>query len=267
MTDRFAQWRAPAHWQAVDCISDLHLQAGDRATFDAWCNWLARPVAKRADALVILGDLFEVWVGDDALQGEGPDAVFWRACAQALLDHSLDTPIWFMAGNRDFLLGPAALQACGMQALADPTVLELGGQRWLLSHGDQLCLADIDYQRFRAQVRSASWQRDFLAQPLAQREATARDLRQQSETRKQATRHDPSLWADVDADAARAWLQAAGATTLIHGHTHRPAEHDLGHGLRRVVLSDWDLTAPAPRAEALRITAQGDLQRQALKTA
>ena len=265
MSDRFAQWRAPAHWQAVDCISDLHLQAGDPATFDAWCRWLARPLGERADALVILGDLFEVWVGDDALEGLGADATFWRACADALRAHSRDAPTWFMAGNRDFLLGPAALQRCGLQPLHDPTVLELAGRRWLLSHGDELCLADTDYQRFRAQVRSTDWQQAFLAQPLAQRETTARQLRAQSEARKQQTGHDPSLWADVDADAARQRLQAAGADTLVHGHTHRPARHDLGAGLQRVVLSDWDLAATPPRAEALRLSASG-AQRLPLKT-
>lgn len=266
MTDRFAQWRAPAHWQAVDCISDLHLQAGEPATFEAWRRWLQRPVADRADALVILGDLFEVWVGDDALQGEGLDAVFWRSCAQALLDHSCDTPTFFMAGNRDFLLGQAGLRACGMRALADPTVLELAGQRWLLSHGDALCLDDTDYQRFRTQVRGDDWQQTFLSQSLAQREATARELRRQSEARKQASGSDPSLWADVDTNAARQWLRQAGTSTLVHGHTHRPGEHDLGDGLRRVVLSDWDLSAAVPRAEVLRLGRNG-VQRQPLKTA
>lgn len=266
MTDRFAQWRAPAHWQAVDCISDLHLQAGEPATFEAWRTWLARPVSERADALLILGDLFEVWVGDDALQGDGPDAVFWRTCAQALRTHAQDTPTYFMAGNRDFLLGPAGLDACGMQALNDPTALDFAGQRWLFSHGDELCLADTDYQRFRTQVRDPAWQQAFLAQPLAQREGTARELRRQSEARKQASGNDPSLWADVDAAAARLWLRDADATTLVHGHTHRPAEHDLGNGLRRVVLSDWDLAAPTPRAEVLRISAKG-LQRRPLKRA
>src|SRR5690606_29513446 len=128
-------------------------------------------------------------------------------------------------------------------------VLVFQGRRWLLSHGDALCLDDTDYMRFRAQVRQAAWQQDFLAQPLARREAIARDLRAQSEARKRRTGHDPSLWADVDAAAARGWLQRAAADTLIHGHTHRPAEHALGDGLRRVVLSDWDARATPPRAE------------------
>lgn len=270
MTDRFAEWRAPAHWQAVDFISDLHLQADDAATFACWERWLQTPAAERADALFILGDLFEVWVGDDVLDAPAsdnhPDHTFWRRCAQALREHSRHTPVFFMAGNRDFLLGPAGLQACGMQGLSDPTVLDFHSQRWLLSHGDALCLADTDYLRFREQVRQPVWQNTFLSKPLAEREALARDLRQQSEARKRLDGSDPSLWADVDATAARHWLHEANAVGLIHGHTHRPAEHDLGQGLRRTVLSDWDAMAQPPRAEVLRLDADG-LHRRALNSA
>ncbi|MBW8470932.1 MAG: UDP-2,3-diacylglucosamine diphosphatase [Thiobacillus sp.] len=261
--DRFATLRAPTHWQAVDFISDLHLQAAEPATLALWQRYLQRPPAQRADALFILGDLFEVWIGDDVLAPQGPDTTpsFWHTCAQLLWEHSRHTPVYFMHGNRDFLLGPHALSACGMQGLLDPTVLAFQGERWLLSHGDALCLADTDYQQFRAVVRSADWQRDFLAKPLSEREAIARGLREQSEARKRGSAHDPSLWADVDAGAAREWLQAAGSQTLIHGHTHRPDQHDLGQGLRRVVLSDWDATALPPRAEVLRLSAQDGLQR------
>lgn len=269
MTDRFAELRAPAHWQAVDFISDLHLQAADPATFACWEHWLQRPPAERADALFILGDLFEVWVGDDVLDAPDgdhcTDHAFWRRCALALREHSRHTPVYFMVGNRDFLLGPAGLRACGMQGLSDPTVLDFHGQRWLLSHGDALCLADTDYLRFRDQVRHPDWQAAFLARPLAEREAVARNLRQQSEARKRLGGSDPSLWADVDADAARSWLRGADACGLIHGHTHHPANHDLGHGLQRVVLSDWDAMAHPPRTEVLRLDA-GGLQRLALKS-
>lgn len=260
MTDRFAQWRAPAHWQAVDFISDLHLQAADPVTLAGWLRWLQRPTSERADALVILGDLFEVWVGDDVLDvtlTHQADHDVWRRCAQALQAYSRDTPVYFMAGNRDFLLGAAGLKACGMQALNDPTVLHLHGQRWLLSHGDALCLADADYMRFREQVRSVDWQAQFLAQPLPQREALARQLRQQSEARKREGGYDPSLWADLDTPATVQWLQLAQARCLIHGHTHRPTEHDLGNGLSRVVLSDWDLAAQPPRAQVLRLDHNG----------
>ena len=257
--DRFAECIATASWQAVDFISDLHLQASEPGTFEAWVRYLRRPAPDRADALFILGDLFEVWVGDDVLHADAlsTDHAFARACAAELRACSTHTPVYFLHGNRDFLLGAAALQACGMQDLSDPTVLVFQGQRWLLSHGDELCLADVDYLRFRAQVRSPQWQRDFLAQPLARREAIARELRAQSEARKRSTGHDPDLWADVDAEAARNWLRRAGAHTLIHGHTHRPAEHPLGNGLRRVVLSDWDVGATPPRAEVLRLDVQG----------
>ncbi|WP_439113186.1 UDP-2,3-diacylglucosamine diphosphatase [Hydrogenophaga sp.] len=264
-TAPFAEWHAPVHWQAVDFISDLHLQSSDTATFDAWLHFLQRPVTQRANALFILGDLFEVWVGDDALHPNGGEPQhtpedehpFWRACAAALKAHSQHTPVFFMHGNRDFLLGPHALSACGMQGLSDPTVLVFQAQRWLLSHGDALCLDDTDYMHFRAMVREPAWQRDFLARPLTERETIARNLRQQSLARKAHTAGDPTRWADVDGPAARAWLQRSGCTSLIHGHTHRPACHDLGNGLQRVVLSDWDLNARPPRAEVLRLDAQG----------
>ncbi|MDO9434356.1 UDP-2,3-diacylglucosamine diphosphatase [Hydrogenophaga sp.] len=262
--DRFAVITAPADWQAVDFISDLHLQAGEPETLEALASYLKSPTTQRGNALFILGDLFEVWIGDDVLTTEASDAadaVFWRTCASALRAFSKHTPVFFLHGNRDFLLGPAALAACGMQGLSDPTVLVFQGRRWLLSHGDELCLADTDYMRFRAQVRTPEWQQAFLAQPLATREGIARDMRTQSEARKRSTGHDQSLWADVDTHAARAWLRRADAQTLIHGHTHRPATHALGGGgLQRVVLSDWDLCATPPRAELLRLDGQG-LQR------
>ncbi|MGS5087719.1 UDP-2,3-diacylglucosamine diphosphatase [Hydrogenophaga sp. A37] len=268
LTDRFAELRAPAQWQAVDFISDLHLQASHPATFACWQRFLQRPPTERADALFILGDLFEVWVGDDVLEAPADriDPAFWRRCADLLHAHSQHTPVYFMAGNRDFLLGHEGMSAFGMHALADPTVLAFQGQRWLLSHGDALCLDDTDYMQFRAEVRSPEWQSAFLAQSLIEREAVARGLRAQSEARKRNSAHDPQLWADVDTPAARQWLQQAGAQTLIHGHTHRPATHDLGDGLKRFVLSDWDAEAQPPRAEVLRLTATG-LQRLPLKTA
>lgn len=259
MTERFPELVAPASWRSVELISDLHLHAGDPATHAAWLAYLAR--APRPDALFILGDLFEVWVGDDLLAPDeahdDADRRFWRGCAQALSGFARHTPTFFIAGNRDFLLGPEGLAACGMTALHDPTVLVFAGQRWLLSHGDALCLADTDYQGFRAQVRGAAWQRDFLARPLVERQAIARDLRARSEARKRSLGPDPGLWADVDAHAATAWLEQAGAATLIHGHTHRPAEHALNPGRRRLVLSDWDALAQPPRADALRLSERG----------
>jgi UDP-2,3-diacylglucosamine hydrolase len=260
--DHLIPWRAPAQWQAVDFISDLHLQAAEAATFERWKAFMQRPMVDHADALVILGDFFEVWPGDDLLLAspETPGALFAQSCAQLLRAHSAQRPVYFMHGNRDFLLGSAAENACGLTPLSDPTLLDIFGHRYLLSHGDALCLADTEYLSFRAQVRSPAWQSAFLAQPLSTRLEITRALREQSEAKKTATGNNPSAWADVDAQAARKWLATAQATTLIHGHTHRAQDHDLGDGLQRVVLSDWDAAARPARAEVLRLTAHG-LQR------
>lgn len=244
---RFEELAAPSHWRTVDFISDLHLQAAEPATVAAWRHYLQ---TTPADALFILGDLFEVWVGDDTI--EEPGSFEAQACA-ALQAAARRLPVFFMHGNRDFLAGAAFLRHCGITGLQDPTVLGFGGQRIVLSHGDLLCLDDVDYQRFRLQARSAEWQERFLAQPLAQRRQQARGIRQQSEARKQSG----APYADVDGPAAIAWLQAASASTLVHGHTHRPGEHALGPGLTRVVLSDWDAAAHPPRGDALRLTPQG----------
>lgn len=244
---RFEELVAPSHWRTVDFIADLHLHSGDAATSAAWqCYLHTTP----ADAVFILGDLFEVWVGDDALAE--PDS-FEAHCATVLQAAAQHRAVFFMAGNRDFLLGAAFAQQCGIHILTDPTVLQWGVQRLLLSHGDALCLDDVEYQRFRVVARSAPWQQQFLAQPLAQRRVQGRHIRQESEARKQSG----AFYADVDSATAIAWLEAATANTLIHGHTHRPAEHVLAPHLSRMVLSDWDLAAQPARAQVLRLDAQG----------
>jgi UDP-2,3-diacylglucosamine hydrolase len=242
------EWSAPTHWKAIDFISDLHLDARSGATFDAWQDFLART---SADAVVMLGDLFEVWVGDDAVRDSAER--FEARCADVLASAARRRPLFFMQGNRDFLVGPEFLDAVGVTALPDPTVLTFASTRWLLSHGDALCLDDTDYQAFRAEVRGTDWQSAFLARPLAERRAVARGIRSQSEARKRTV----ESWADVDGPAAVAWLEASGATTLIHGHTHQPAEHALPGGHRRVVLTDWDCAANPPRGESLRLTRHG----------
>ncbi|MES2976300.1 MAG: UDP-2,3-diacylglucosamine diphosphatase [Pseudomonadota bacterium] len=248
---RFAQLDAAPDWRTAEFISDLHLQAGEPATFEAWERYMQ---ATQADAVFILGDLFEVWVGDDA----AGDGTFEGRCAAVLQGTARRTRVFFMHGNRDFLVGRAFLASLGVTLLDDPTVLLMGGQRWLLSHGDELCLDDVEYLLFRAQVRSAHWQQEFLAKPLEQRKGIARGLREQSE----ALKRSGADYADVDAAAAREWLQEAQATTLIHGHTHKPADHDLGWGMRRVVMSDWDAAATPARMQVLRLSA-GNIQRVA----
>ena len=241
---------APAAWRTVDFFSDLHLQESAPATLAALAHYLAH---SPADAVFILGDLFEVWVGDDALSE--PHSFEARCCA-LLAQAARQRALFFLHGNRDFLAGSGLAQASGMALLADPTVLTFAGARWLLSHGDALCLDDTAYQRFRALARSPGWQQQFLAQPLAVRRAQARQARTQSE----ALKHGGQPSADVDSAAACAWLHAAQAQSLIHGHTHRPATHLLAPGLQRHVLSDWELAAQPPRADLLRLTATG-LQR------
>jgi UDP-2,3-diacylglucosamine hydrolase len=234
---------APPAWRCIEFISDLHLAEDTPRAFAAWRDYL---LGTRADAIFILGDLFEAWVGDDA-RFEGFEAV----ATAVLTEAAARRPIAFMVGNRDFLLGAEMLAACGMRGLSDPTVLAAFGQRTLLAHGDAWCIADIDYQQFRRMVRSPAWQAQVLALPLAERRARARSMRSESERK---TAEHQGDWADVDHAIAIEQLRAAQATTLVHGHTHRPATETLAPGLVRHVLSDWDLDhgGHTPRAEVLR---------------
>ncbi|HLL17851.1 MAG TPA: UDP-2,3-diacylglucosamine diphosphatase, partial [Rubrivivax sp.] len=156
---------APQTWRSIDFISDLHLCEAMPCTFDAWAGHLRYT---SADAVFILGDLFELWVGDDMRT-----RAFEKRCVDTLAEASGRRHIGFMAGNRDFLLGSDTLRDSGMAALPDPTLLCAFGQRWLLSHGDALCVDDKPYQIFRAEVRSPDWQAQFLARPLAERLAIA----------------------------------------------------------------------------------------------
>lgn len=249
---RFEVLNAPSHWRTVDFLSDLHLQASEPATLAAFTDYLAHT---NADAVFLLGDIFEVWVGDDSLEdADGYEAPICRLLREA----SRQRPFHFMVGNRDFLAGERFLQTTGLHGLADPTVLVLPqGERLVLSHGDALCVDDVDYQRFRVQARSAAWQQGFLSQPLATRREQAKHIRSESEARKQSG----AVYADVDTATALAWLEAAQAHTLVHGHTHRPAHHALDAHHDRWVLSDWDAAATPPRAEVLRWKASGGWQR------
>ncbi len=248
---RIAALQAAANWRRVEFISDLHLQPAEPATASLWRDYLAH---SQADAIFILGDLFEVWVGDDGLDQANPPAgspeAFEQACVKALKAASQRCALFLMHGNRDFLIAQGFAQATGVTLLEDPTVLAFADQRWLLSHGDALCLEDQPYLEFRAQVRSPAWQQAFLARPLTQRREIAAQLRTQSEQRKA----EVGIYADVDTALSLQWLQEAQASCLIHGHTHRPGQHPLDPGRQRVVLSDWDALARPPRAEVLRLT-------------
>ena len=238
---------APAAWWAIDFISDLHLAASTPRTFEAWALHLRHT---RADAVFILGDLFEVWVGDD-LAERG----FEARCVKVLSQAAASKAIAFMAGNRDFLVGDAMLEASGVMRLHDPTQLCAFGAQVLVSHGDALCLDDTAYQRYRSVVRRPGLQRAFLALPLSWRRALGRAARRRSESL-HPSRERRSV--DVDAAATFGWLDAAEVPVLIHGHTHAPASHELAPGTVRHVLSDWDLDGHGvPRAEVLRWTADG----------
>ena len=257
---RFAALAAPAHWRTVDFISDLHLKAEEPGTFEAWQRYMQ---VTPADAVFVLGDLFEVWVGDDSAE----PGSFEARCGEVLDEARTRVNLFFMCGNRDFLVGDRFLARHGVQPLADPTVLAFGGAHWLLTHGDLLCTGDVDYQQFRAQVRTAAWQQAFLARPLAERQAIARQMRAQS-AQHQA---DAGFYADADAGLARRWLIDANATTLIHGHTHRPGDHalgadDAGRPLAQVVLSDWHIDGRTHRAQVLRLSADRALARIDLGT-
>lgn len=239
---------APTAWRRIDFISDLHLCEQAPTTLDAFRRYLRETPA---DALFILGDLFELWVGDDTRH-----LPFNQQCAEWLRAFAGTRPLHFIMGNRDFLIGQAMLQASGMQLLPDPTRLDAFDRTLLLSHGDALCLDDEPYQEYRREVRSPAWQATFLAQPMDERLEVVGKIRADSRLRKEAV-PDLSQWADVDGPEARRWLQAAGARTLVHGHTHRPGRTDLGDGLERLTLSDWDLDSPRDRAEVLRLEAGG----------
>lgn len=185
-------------------------------------------------------------MGDDCLQTRNP---FLLQCTRALQQASRRLALHIMAGNRDFLMGEHCMAACGATALQDPCVLAFGGQRWLLTHGDALCTDDLPYQQFRATVRSTEWQTAFLARPLDERLAIARDIRSTSERSKQRQ----TTYADLDPASCLQWMHTHQTRRMIHGHTHRPAIHELEPGVTRTVLSDWDMDAATPRGDILRL--------------
>jgi UDP-2,3-diacylglucosamine hydrolase len=182
----FAELLALQHWQTVDFISDLHLNESEPATFNAWQRYMN---STAADAVIILGDLFEVWVGDDSirtdLSSSSTDLNFEERCALVLQATGRRLNLYFMHGNRDFLVGEQMMTACNATLLADPTVMTLQQQHYLLTHGDMLCLADTQYLAFRDTVRQPAWQQAQLAKPLAERQAMGRHMRLESQKNQQ----------------------------------------------------------------------------------
>jgi UDP-2,3-diacylglucosamine hydrolase len=215
-------------------ISDLHLGPDTQAANASLLRFL-RDTAPSADALYVLGDLFEYWIGDDGL--EHPFANEVAGAFRALTNGGV--PVHFMHGNRDFLIGDRFAGESGMQILEDPTLVDLYGTRTLLMHGDTLCSDDQEYQRFRSMVRNPAWQQAFLAKPLAERVRMAQEVRGKSEQAKQVK--DIAIM-DVTQATVEQAFRAHGYPRLIHGHTHRPARHEHlvdGHLCERLVLADW----------------------------
>jgi UDP-2,3-diacylglucosamine hydrolase len=214
-------------------ISDLHLDASRPDITTQFLRFLGTE-ARAADALYILGDLFESWIGDDA-----PDAGQEAAIDGLRSLTQGGVPCFVMHGNRDFLLGEGFFQRSGARLLADPVLATLYGETVLLMHGDALCTDDHAYQRLRATVRDAGWQRQFLALTIGQRRALAGAARDGSKAHTAATAYAIT---DVNAESVATVLRESGAITLLHGHTHRPAVHSLkidGRDCTRIVLGDW----------------------------
>ncbi len=219
-------------------ISDLHLCPSRPGATALLLSFLAGPAA-RAGALYILGDLFEYWAGDDHL-GDPFNA---RVCTaiKAVATHGI--PVFFLAGNRDFLVGEDFARACGTSLLTEPLIRDIAGKPTLLLHGDTLCTDDIDYQNFRTMVRAPQWRSDFLSRPLAERISVIEGLRERSTVEKQ--RKSMALM-DTNNDAVAAAFSEHGVTRMIHGHTHRLAHHEHsvdGQICQRWVLGDWSDTA------------------------
>ena len=213
--------------------SDLHLDSESPWAIDAFLKFLAGP-ARAAESLYLLGDLFEVWVGDD---DDNPDNA--RACAGLAALAASGVAVYAIHGNRDFLLGEPFEQRTGVKLLADPVMVDLYGVPTLLSHGDLFCTDDPAYQALRSIVRQPGWQRRFLSLPLTARRELASAARAGSKAH--TGRTIPTIM-DVNPEAVTRALKATGATRLIHGHTHRPAIHELSLGAiraERVVLAPW----------------------------
>ncbi|MBP8098741.1 MAG: UDP-2,3-diacylglucosamine diphosphatase [Arenimonas sp.] len=219
-------------------ISDLHLDPSRPAITALFLDFLQGEAAQ-AEALYVLGDLFEAWVGDD-----DDSELALQVCAGLRALRESGVPVFLMRGNRDFLLGHVFAERTGAQLLADPCVITLCGQPTLLMHGDLLCSDDLAYLAFRQQVREPAWREDFLVQSLGQRRAFAGQARQASQARQAGLRDDGALDAitDVNCTTVESTMERFGVTRLVHGHTHRPAIHALrvrGHSAQRIVLGDW----------------------------
>jgi len=210
-------------------IADLHLSAQQPQVSQSFVKF-CRDKARNARALYILGDFFEYWLGDDALD---KTAHLVQRELQTL--NQSGVAVYYMAGNRDFLLGQTFADSCGMTILSEPTVIDLYGEKVLLIHGDAECTDDIAYQKVRTLLRNKQWQIDFLQKPIAERIEFAEKARKQSQSH---TQNSDNLIMDVNSQAIKKLFKEHAVKTIIHGHTHRPAVHHE-QDTTRIVLGDW----------------------------
>lgn len=236
-------------------VSDLHLQASHPITAATFLRFLAERAAA-AQQLYLLGDLFEYWAGDDDIADPFHHTIIdaLRAVSDA------GVAIFWIAGNRDFLVGQDFADAAGLTLLQEPHVIDIAGQRIALVHGDAECTMDTNYIAFRAQVRQQAWQQQFLAMPLAQRKAIIAGMRAGS---REAHTMKLDAIMDVTPAAIAALHAVTHADTILHGHTHRPALHIDG-AKRRFVLPDWELDEAPERGGWIAIDAAGVISRHAL---
>ena len=229
-------------------ISDLHLDPVRPAMVRLFLQFQQAP-ARECAALYILGDLFEIWIGDD--NGKRQFATIIDALQTCT---SSGIPIFLMHGNRDFLLGSDFFSATGCRPLPDPTVINLAGEPTLLMHGDSLCTGDLEYQNFRAQVRNPQWQREFLSKPVVERSRIATQLR---ETSQAAVKNKSLKIMDVHPQAVEDAFRKHRVRRMIHGHTHQPGVHSLSIDdvpAHRFVLGDWYRRGSVLRCESGKLT-------------
>ena len=259
-TPQFHQIHLPEEFQTIEFLSDLHLDQAHPATFNAWQKYMLNT---QTDAIFILGDLFESWVGADILNAPSPLGDFERQCAQVIQKAAEKSSIYIMAGNRDFLLSQDFAGKTSSTQLTDPTLLSWGENCAIITHGDLLCTDDITYQEYRKMVNSPIWQQQALAMPLQQRIQVAQQMRMQSEQSKQ-TNSDEIM--DANSNTVSSWMKTAQTTRMIHGHTHHPHHHILSDNQERIVLSDWhlDTTPEKQKAEILQWSITDGLKRISL---
>ncbi|MRW88488.1 UDP-2,3-diacylglucosamine diphosphatase [Duganella sp. FT80W] len=239
-------------------ISDLHLQPAHPATTAAFYDFLERH-ARHAQQLYLLGDLFEYWAGDDDIADPYHAGIV--AALRAISDAGV--MVYWIAGNRDFLVGARFAEAANLTLLPETWIADIGGLKVVVLHGDAQCTQDTKYMEFRAMVRQPAWQAQFTAMPLAQRKAIIAGLREDSRKEQGGKSYEIM---DVTPDAIAAVFADTGADVMIHGHTHRPALHQLGTK-RRYVLPDWEPDATPPRGGWIAITEDGVITRHDLSGA